>query len=334
MEILEHVALASLTTFGVGGPARFFVRVHTQGELTEALAFAAEKNLKVFLLGGGSNTLFADEGFDGLVIKVEILGVEQTENIFVAGAGESWDALALRAVTENLWGIENLSGIPGTVGGAVVQNIGAYGAALSQTVVWVEARDTRTGEIKRFTNAECAFGYRQSIFKQAERYVVLRAAFQLAATPAPNLSYKDLALLFADRAPGLAEIREGVIVIRKSKFPDLGELGTAGSFFENPVVLRAQAEMLVQKYPGMPVFALPESPDVKIPIAWLLDHRHGVLDLRDVRVGGAHIFENHALVIVAQKNTKSSDVRELAHIIQRKVKDVCAIEIKPEVHVV
>ena len=178
MQIKENVPLAPFTTFGIGGPAAFFNTVASVDELKESLDFARDKNLTTLIFGGGSNMLVPDAGWAGLVIKIEIKGVEieggksTNEKLIIAGAGESWDALVARTVSEKLWGIENLSGIPGTVGGAVVQNIGAYGAALSQTLSWVEVLDTQTGEVKKLTNAECAFGYRESIFKKEEgRYV-------------------------------------------------------------------------------------------------------------------------------------------------------------------
>ncbi|HWB33880.1 MAG TPA: FAD-binding protein, partial [Candidatus Paceibacterota bacterium] len=177
MELTEHIGLAPFTTFGIGGPARYFVRAKDLSELHEALAFAKEKNLAAFFLGGGSNLLVSDAGFKGMVIKIECMGVEQDGDTFIAAAGESWDGLVARAVRGHWWGIENLSGIPGTMGGAVVQNIGAYGASLSQMLAWAEVLDTASGEIQKLSNAECQFGYRDSIFKkEPERYVVLRAA--------------------------------------------------------------------------------------------------------------------------------------------------------------
>jgi UDP-N-acetylmuramate dehydrogenase len=339
MEIQEGVALAPLTTFGIGGKARYFARVQSMPELYEALAFAEKEGCKFFILGGGSNVLISDSGFDGLVIKIELAGIELLREedgvLLVAAAGESWEGLVQRAVSENIWGIENLAGIPGTVGGAVVQNIGAYGAALSQTLEWVEAYDTESKATKTFTNEACKFGYRESIFKKEPgRYVVLHAAFRLKAVGQPDVSYKDLAARFKDAAPTLKQIHDAVIEIRGNKFPDLSLEGTAGSFFKNPVIPLAEAKKLQEKYPEMPIFALPESADIKIPLGWLLDYRHGVLDMREMRVGGARMYEKQFLVIVAEKNTSADDVKMLAKEVQKKLFVACGISVEPEVHIV
>jgi UDP-N-acetylmuramate dehydrogenase len=332
MDIQENVSLAPLTTFYIGGSARFFVRVKTIEELREAFAFAKEKNLAVFLLGGGSNTLFDDKGFDGLVIQVEISGIEREGALLIVGAGESWDKVVEYATQQKLWGIENLSGIPGTVGGGVVQNIGAYGASLSQTLEWAEVFDTHTGEVRRLSNKECAFDYRDSVFKHEDgRYVVLRAALRLSEEPAPNVSYKDLAQRFPDSSLDLSELRQAVLQIRASKFPDTAKEGTAGSFFKNPLLSRKDARALQVQYPEMLLFDLPESSEVKVPLAWLLDH---VLILRGHRMGRARLFEHQPLVIAADRGATANEVRALAQFVQEKVKQSFNIEIEPEVHIV
>ena len=229
MQVEENVPLAPLTTFCIGGPARHFARVQNIKEIVRALSFAKEKALKVLILGGGSNVLISDAGFDGLVIKIEMTGVERDGETLIAEAGENWDALVERAVQEGLWGIENLSGIPGTVGAAPIQNIGAYGSEIKDTLAWVEAFDTQSGQVVRLQNSECGFGYRTSRFKkESSRFVVLRAAFKLNKNGAPNASYKDLAGISRSN---LDEIRAKVLAIRAGKFPDLQKEGTAGSFF-------------------------------------------------------------------------------------------------------
>lgn len=339
MQIQENVPLAPLTTFGIGGDARYLVPAQDIKEMIEALSFAKKEGLSVLLLGGGSNMLMPDAGWQGLVIKIEIKGVEieedtreASEKILIAGAGERWDGLVERAVEENLWGLENLSGIPGTVGGAVVQNIGAYGAALSQTCLWVEVLDTETGAIKKMSNAECAFEYRDSFFKHdAGRHVMLRAAFALSTTPKVNISYKDLAARFNDSSLSLNAIRDAVLLIRKGKFPDLSVEGTAGSFFKNPILSSAEAKLLKEKYPEMPLFDMPETAGVKVPLAWLLDK---VLSLKGTSVGGARLFEKQPLVIAAQKNTSSNDVRALAQKIKKEVKEKLQIDIEEEVKII
>ena len=339
LEVRENVPLAPLTTFKLGGAARFFVAIRTARELEEALAFARERSLPTFVLGGGANTLISDAGFNGLVLKIEVRGVEGMQEgdtvVRTAGAGEPWDALVARSVEEGLWGIENLSGIPGTLGGAVVQNIGAYGAALSQVLRAVEVFDTKEGAVRELALADCAFGYRGSIFKAEEgRYVVLRATIALKRVPAPNLAYKDLALRFIGSTPSLTEIRDGVLEIRRGKFPDLAVEGTAGSFFKNPILPLEAAQALKARYPELPLFPLPESRDMKVPLGWFLDYRHGVIDLREVQVGGARMYEKHFLVIVAARGSSAKDVVELARIVQERVRAACALEIEPEVKII
>jgi len=338
MNIQKNISLAPFTTFQIGGPARFFARVQSVDALKEAFGFAkdlpaqAGKNLKVFILGGGSNVLIDDAGFDGLVLKIELTGVEEDGNTFIAAAGESWDALVECAVTKKLWGIENLSGIPGTVGGAVVQNIGAYGQALSQTLAWVEVFDTHTGSVERLPKEKLSLGYRGSVFKQEEgRYVVLKAALVLSPTPAPSVAYKDLRARFADQSPAITDIREAVLEIRAAKFPDLMVEGTAGSFFKNPILKEEEAKKLQETYPDLPTFVMPETSGVKVPLAWLFDH---ALNLRGASVGGARLFEKQLLVIAATKKTSSQDVRALAEKVSAEVKNKFGFTIEPEVKIV
>jgi UDP-N-acetylmuramate dehydrogenase len=329
MVVEEHVPLAPFTTFYIGGPARFFARISDVGELRDALAFAKEKNLNTLVLGGGSNVLVPDAGFDGLVIKIEIGGVEKNNTTLIVGAGESWDALAARAVSDGLWGIENLSGIPGTVGAAPVQNIGAYGAELKDTLAWLEAFDTETGEVVRFTNNECGFGYRTSVFKKTPgRYVVLRVAFALQRGGVPNITYKDLSIAFANKAPVLKDIRNTVLAIRAQKFPNLQEEGTAGSFFLNPVVSAETAARLGAQYPLLPQFAAQGG--VKLSLAWLLDN---VLNLKGAHVGGARLFEKQPLVIAATRDAQASDVRALAQKIKTEAREQLGLEIEEEVRI-
>ncbi len=345
MEIGENVPLAPFSTFHIGGPARYFARVESVADLKKALdlpagkaGFARDKHLPTLILGGGSNTLFADEGFDGLVIKIEIKGIEVEEQnkeevLLIAGAGESWDDLVARAVDEKLWGLENLSGIPGTVGGAVVGNIGAYGAALSQTLTWAEIFDRESGEVTKINNAECAFGYRDSFFKKnSEKYIVLRAAFILSRSSKPDLSYKDLALRFgSEENTEISFIRKAVLEIREGKFPDLSREGTAGSFFKNPILPRVEADQLRRRFPDMPLFSMPEAEGVKVPLAWLLDH---ALSMKGLQMGRVRLFEKQPLVIVAENNCTAREVRDLAEHVSKKVFETFGIELEPEVKII
>lgn len=337
MTIEENVPLAAFTTFRIGGAARFFVRVDSLQELQEAIAFANEKILRVLVLGGGSNMLIDDEGFDGLVIKIDIRGIEilqESEGAeLVVGAGESWDELVARTVEEGLWGIENLSGIPGTVGAAPVQNIGAYGSELKDTFVWAEALDVTTQEMVRLDATACAFSYRSSIFKRhAGQYVILRVALRLSKLPNPKLSYKDLTLAFPGAEPTLPEVRGAVLAIRARKFPDLAVEGTAGSFFLNPIVSAEVAATLTKEYPDLPQYAQEGSEErsVKISLAWLLDN---VLGLKGYSVGGARLFESQPLVVVARAGTSSNDVEALAGEVIEKIQKKFNITIEMEVRI-
>ncbi len=333
MVIEENVPLAAFTTFRIGGAARFFVRIATLQELQEALSFAKEKVLPALMLGGGSNMLIADEGFLGLVIKIEILGIEiiraDESAQLVAGAGESWDKIVERTVEEGLWGVENLSGIPGTVGAAPVQNIGAYGVELKDSFLWAEALNVTTHEVVRLDAPDCAFSYRSSKFKRnAGQYVVLRVAFRLSENPEPKLSYKDLALAFKETKPSLAQIRSAVLTIRAQKFPDLSVEGTAGSFFLNPIVSAEVAATLKKEYPDLPQY--PAEGSVKISLAWLLDK---VLHLRGSSIGGARLFEVQPLVVVAKRGTSSRDVEALAEEVIKKIQNTFGISIECEVRI-
>jgi UDP-N-acetylmuramate dehydrogenase len=332
MTIEENAPLAELTTFRLGGPARFLARVRSVEELQEALAFAREMNLRTLVLGGGSNMLVDDAGFDGLVIKNEISGIERTGDTLIAGAGECWDSVVARAVEEGLWGLENLSGIPGSVGGAVVQGIGAYGAAVGERLAWVEAWDSETGQVRRMTNPECAFDYRDSFFKHDNgRHMVLNAAFELSSAASPNLSYRDVAQRMTDAEPTLEGLRTAILRIREGKFPDLAQEGTAGSFFKNPILPAAEARALQTIYPEMPLFAMPETTGVKVPLAWLLDK---VLQVKGMNVGGARLFERQPLVIAASRDASAADVIELKEKIKTLAKEKLDLEIEEEVSII
>ncbi len=324
------VSLAPLTTFGIGGKAKFFVRVKILDELRESLDYARDQHQRMLILGGGSNVLISDEGFDGLVIKIELSGVEQQGEMVVAAAGEQWDGLVAGTIEAELWGLENLSGIPGSVGGAVVQNIGAYGQALSEVVQWVEVFDTESGKLKTLQKNECVFEYRDSFFKHHPELVVVRAAFELSSVPQPILTYKDVATRLGNTA-SLAEIRKAIIAIRKDKFPDLAVEGTAGSFFKNPIVSAKEATRLKDRYPEMPLFVMPETQGVKVPIAWLLDKK---LKLNGFSLGSVRLFERQPLVIAANRGARASEVRALAEKIKKEVQENFGIILAEEVKMV
>lgn len=338
MTVEEHVSLASLTTFKIGGPARYFCRAESVADLRQAVQFSKKKRLPLLVLGGGSNVLLPDKGFSGLVVKVDILGIElkeQGKNVLViAGAGEIWDDLVALCVEKGLWGMENLSGIPGTVGGAPVQNIGAYGVELSELLEWVEVFDPRKGDLRQLSRRECKFGYRDSVFKQTDKVlIVTRVALSLLKSGRPNLSYKDLKELFQKKKkqdPSLAEIRSAVLLIRSKKFPDLTRVGTAGSFFKNPLVSRSVYEKLRAQHPDLPGFKTGNG-HVKLSLAWIIEH---VCNLKKLRVGDAGVSEKQALVICNYGKANAQDVSALAEKITQAVYETTGIEIEPEVQMI
>lgn len=327
MVIEEHIPLAAYTTFKLGGPARFLLRVRSLDELKEALSFAHERALSTCILGGGSNMLIGEQGFDGAVIKIELRGITQEGERLAAAAGEEWDALVAHSVAAGLWGLENLSGIPGTVGAAPVQNIGAYGAELKDTLVHVDAYDTNNQRVVQFKSDECGFGYRTSRFKKEPgRFVILSAEFKLARAGAPNASYKDLR---GAEGLSLEGMRERVRAVRAQKFPDLAHEGTAGSFFLNPVVSADAAARLKARYADLPLFPQADG-RVKLSLAWLLDH---ALHAKGMREGGARLFEKQPLVIATDSSATARDVVALAHTIKDLAKQTLFLDLEEEVRI-
>ena len=245
MHLQENVPLAPLTTFQIGGPARFFVEAASRGDVEEAVRFAQSRDLPLFVLGGGSNLLVADAGWPGLVLRVAIRGIERTgdrdgKTIFEVGAGEAWDDFVAHAVKAECAGAECLSGIPGSVGGTPVQNVGAYGQEVSRTIESVEAFDLRDGQVRELCNEGCGFSYRTSIFNTTERgrFVILRVTYALVPGGPPYLEYADLKRYFEGRTqpPSLAETRAAVREIRARKGMLIVEgdpdCHSAGSFFK------------------------------------------------------------------------------------------------------
>ena len=319
----------NLTTFKVGGTVARVERPESAEVFLTTLGRLA--GTPFMILGGGSNVLVNDAAYAGTVVIPSFSRIEFTDDTVTADAGASWDALVHAAVSRGLWGIENLSSIPGTVGGAVVANIGAYGAALSDTLVSVDVYDVAQGLQRTLSKDECESGYRMSIFKkEPERYAILRAHMRLCRTPRPNLAYRDLAEHFAgEAAPTIFAIRAAVIGIRAAKFPNLTEFGTAGSFFLNPIITEGEAARIRTRFPGMPLFSLPEG-GIKVPLAWIFDH---ATDVRGMREGGAFIWPAQLLVIATEQDARARDVRTLAERIAQEVKEKTEIEIFTEVRI-
>ncbi|MBX4186653.1 MAG: UDP-N-acetylmuramate dehydrogenase [Candidatus Doudnabacteria bacterium] len=336
MEIKARQPLSELTTFRIGGEASFFAEVQNDMELKEALGFAKSKNLKVFILGGGSNILISDHGFDGLVIRNQIKGLEISDDGFLTvGAGESWDRVVAETVAKNFAGIECLSGVPGTAGGAVVQNIGAYGQTIADSVVEVEAISIDSGEKKIFQKSECAFTYRNSIFKKIpSEYVVTKLRLKLEANGKPNISYAHVQKHFSNKPnPTLADLRDFIIKLRASKgyliMPGFECYQTAGSYFKNPVVSREIFEKL------KPTLGVPElnryweMPNgVKIAAAFLMQEAGFA---KGYKAGSVGISPKHSLSLINLGNAQASDIQSLAEQIKQAVQEKFGVKLEEEI---
>ena len=333
IEIQEKTPLAPFTTMHVGGEARFFVSVENVDQLRESIVWAHEKKVPFFILGGGSNTIVSDEGFPGLVIKIEINGVYYEAKgrgvVATVGAGEIWDDFVDDAVARNLWGIENLSLIPGTVGGATVQNIGAYGAEVSEAIVSVEAFDVEKMQTRIFLQEQCGFGYRESIFKKNKSLVVLHTTFGLVQNGQAKINYDDVRKYFDQKkinASKLQNIREAIISIRKEKMPGQG-VGTAGSFFKNPVVSMDMYEMLKRRYPEIKANMQGDN-TVKLSAAWLLDKVGG---FRGLRQGDAGVWNMQALILVNYGSAGAHEIILLADKMKKSIKEKTNVQLENEV---
>jgi len=327
------VPLAPLTTFKIGGLARVFIEARNDAEMEDAIKCAHELNLPVFPIGAGSNILVPDEGVEGVVIKMSpseiIFEDEGDETILISSAGTKWEKIVDAAGERGLFGIENLAGIPGTLGGAVVQNIGAYGAELSNSFEYADCIDSSSGEHKRITRSGADFGYRTSFFKKYRKLIVIRAALRLSKNASKNIAYPDLVRASENGIPLTtpSEISRAIRAIRAEKFPYSQGEGTAGSFFKNPVIPEALANSLKEHFPDLPIFPQKGS-EVKVSLAWLLDH---ALSLKGFSKGNVRLYENQPLVIVARNGATASEVDEFAREIAKRVLSATGITIEREV---
>jgi UDP-N-acetylmuramate dehydrogenase len=338
VQLLEDVPLAARSTLGVGGPARFFVEARDDASVVEALEWAERTRVGVRVLGGGSNVVVSDAGFSGLVLHVALRGVEHVERggavEVTARAGEPWDALVGLAVERGWSGLECLSGIPGLVGATPIQNVGAYGQDVSETITRVRVLDRRTRSVRELTNAECRFAYRDSFFKseEPERFVVLDVTYRLAAGGAPSVRYAELERKLAGMtAPALDDARRAVIELRRAKSMVLDSKDenarSCGSFFVNPIVgadeFRDVEARAAERVPHW------EQSDgrVKLPAAWLIEHAgfH-----KGERLGAAGLSSRHALAIVARAGARAGDVVALARQIRARVDDRFGVRLAPE----
>lgn len=327
-----HVSLAPLTTLGVGGTARFFIEAYTEKDIENAIALARRHTLPLFTLGGGSNVLVSDAGIEGVVLKMamrDIIFKSDDETLLIAGAGTPWEDVVNSAGARGLFGIENLAGIPGTIGGAVVQNIGAYGAELKNIFEYADVIDSTNGSYRRITRVEAAFAYRTSFFKEHREHIITRIALRLAQHAKPNISYTDLARASAEGIPLTTpdEIARTVRAIRSKKFPCIPGEGTVGSFFKNPIISNELFASLARRFPDLPAFPQ-EQNGVKVSLAWILDH---VLSLKGFTKGFVRLYEEHPLVLVARTGARATEVDAFAREIEERVFAATGIAIEREV---
>ena len=339
LNIERNVPLGSLTTLGVGGLAEFFVRAADETEISGAFEWAREQGMPVFVLGGGSNIVVSDAGFRGLVIQVVPRGVELEELgsdmvRVTAAAGEDWDGFVRVCVEGDLAGLECLSGIPGFVGGTPVQNVGAYGQEVSETISKVRCFDRKEIRFVDLSNEDCGFTYRTSIFNTTERdrYVVASVEFDMKRGGNPRISYKDLKERFEGRAPGLAETREAVLEIRRQKSmvidPADANSRSAGSFFKNPIIPAGNIAKIADLtgIDMVPTFPAGDGL-VKVPAAWLIEQAGFQ---KSYKLGRAGISANHSLAIVNLGGATSMEIILLKDQIQMAVEAKFGIHLQPE----
>jgi UDP-N-acetylmuramate dehydrogenase len=337
----RNVPLAPLTTLGIGGPARLFVRAETVDEIREAVAWADSNHEPLFVLGGGSNLLIADEGFDGLVLQIDLRGItirsESAEavTIYVA-AGERWDDVVSFAVTREWAGIECLSGIPGLTGATPIQNVGAYGQDVSETIVEVEAIERDTGRVVTLTNWDCGFGYRQSIFKSSakDRYIVAGVTFRLIPAGVANIRYPELQTYLNEHEIDVSDlqgVRNAVIAIRKRKGmvldPSDPDTRSDGSFFMNPIVTPAEFDEFLVRAGTKNVPHFPAGDQIKLSAAWLIEHAGFHKGLVHGNVG---LSSKHTLAVINRGGGTAREVLELVAMIQGRVQEKFGVEIQPE----
>ena len=338
MTLVENCSIKPYTTFGIEAKARYFIRVFNPEELADALHLPEASGLPVLILGGGSNLLFT-KNFNGLVIKIEFKGItvenQNEKTVLVTGnAGEDWDGFVSFCVENGYSGLENLSLIPGVVGTSPVQNIGAYGVEVKDTIDHVTVFDRITGKVEIFTNEECQFGYRDSVFKTAYkgRYIILSVTFRLLLNPQFHTKYGAITTELT--ALGISElsldaIRKAVISIRTRKLPDPKVIGNAGSFFKNPTVEASEYNHLHTDFPGIVAFALTDG-RFKLAAGWLIEQ----CGWKGYRNGDAGVHAQQALVLVNYGQTTGEQIMALANEILKSVKSKFDISLEMEVNII
>lgn len=337
MNIAENVSLKNMNTFGIESKARFLVSISDVDQLAEFIKSDIFRNHQYLVLGGGSNVLFTGD-YPGVVIKNQIKGIEivseDDQSVIVKiGAGENWHQMVLYAVEMGWGGIENMSLIPGTVGAAPMQNIGAYGVEIKDVFVQLEAVAYKTGSLVSFTKKECAFGYRHSIFKSTHKsqYFITSVTLKLSKKPVVNTAYGAIRETLENRgisSPTIKDVSDAVIAIRRSKLPDPNEIGNAGSFFKNPTITTQQFERLKTKYPD--IVGYPNDQGVKVPAGWLIEHA----GWKGKTFGEIGVHKKQALVLVNYGNGAGADLWQLSQEIKESISEKYGIDLEREVNIV
>ncbi len=336
MTVQKNIQLKPFNTFGIEAIAKYFIEVSTIEELQNILQNTDYQGFERLILGGGSNLLLTKD-FDGLVIKINIKGFEvlkeNDENILIkAGAGVVWHDLVMHCVNNNYAGMENLSLIPGTVGAAPMQNIGAYGIEIKEVFEELEAIEIETGKIRTFDKQTCNFGYRESIFKHEAKgkYIILNVTFKLNKKPTFHVAYGAINDTLAEMGIttlSIKAISDAVIHIRQSKLPNPAEIGNAGSFFKNPEIPKTQFEALKTQFPTIPSYPIDET-KVKVPAGWLIEQA----GWKGQRFGNVGVHAKQALVLVNYGGGKGEEIRALSQKIQESVKEKFGIALSAEVN--
>lgn len=335
MEIHTNIPLKKYTTMKLGGNARFMTEVRTRDEVATVYRNAKKQNLPIFVLGGGSNVIVKDEGFNGLVVRMRIPGFEVISDdlnftIIKIGAGEEWDSVVKRTVGMRLSGIENMSLIPGTAGAAPVQNVGAYGQEIADTLQSLDAYDSQTDSFVTLQNADCGFTYRDSIFREKEfgRYVVVSITIKLSKN-SPQPPFYDTLQKYLDdnniKIFTVEVIRNAVIEVRKNKLPDPAVMPNTGSFFKNAVVEKWQLDDLSTKYPDLKAFDMGNG-EYKIPSGWMIEKagfKGGLLH-------GMRVYDKNAMVLVNESAESYKDLAAARDEIAGKVRDTFRIQLQQE----
>ena len=335
MDIHTNIPLKNYTTMNLGGNARFMTEAHSAQDVATIFQKAKEQSLPIFILGGGSNVVATDDGFNGIVIRIRIPGFEiiseDDSSITIRiGAGENWDSVVARAVDMQLSGIEAMSAIPGTAGAGPVQNVGAYGQEIADTLQSLEAFDSKTGQFVTLTNEDCKFSYRDSIFRNSEknRYVITYINLKLSKNLPQPPFYDSLQKYLDEKMITIythKNIRDAVIEIRKNKLPDPEIMPNSGSFFKNAIVEDWQLNQLKSIDPGVPLYDMGDG-KYKVPSGWLIEQT----GLKGQIINGIRIYDRNALVLVNESATSYSDLELAKNTIIGKVRDKFGIQISQE----